>query len=309
MKPLVGIVIPCHNAAEWIARSVQSCLDQCNIKIEILVVDDGSTDKSIEVVESFGNRVKWKSGPRQGACSARNSGLRLASTEFILFLDADDYLESDSTNEWAVRCAEADLVLGPFAYEIRGCRTVAKFHKPGVTADSVVCQWLEGSFTPSCSVLWRRSFLLAIGGWDVKALRNQDGELTMRALLNGARMAVANRGLGVYVQHQNANRVSKGRGQEVFASELSSLDHLWCLAQTRRGVGMRESFAKAFYRLAYDAFAAGIEEVGDLALSRARKMGLKSHPGNLAHQTLAAVLGLRRKLQLTGLVKRRVEWV
>jgi glycosyltransferase involved in cell wall biosynthesis len=305
MNPLVTIVVPCYNAEQWIARSVRSCLGQRNIKIEIIVIDDGSTDKSIEVVQSFGNRIKWESGPRRGACLARNSGLDLANTEFILFLDADDYIEPDSINEWAIRCAEADLVLGPFAYEIAGRRTVARFHKPEVTADYILCQWLEGSFTPPCSVLWRRSFLLAIGGWDVNALRNQDGELTMRALLNGARVSVADRGMGVYVQHQNANRVSKRRGHEVCASELSSLDHLWCLAQKRRRAGMRQSFAKAFYRLAYDAFATGVNEIGDLALSRARQMGLKGHPGTFSHQTLSAVLGLRRKLQLTGLIKGR----
>ena len=303
--PSVSVVIPCYNAEKWIARSIHSVLDQHNVNVEIIVIDDGSTDKSLEIIKSFGDRVRWKTGPNQGACRARNCGLGLASAEFIIFLDADDYIEPDSLAEWTAHGCDADLVFGPFAFETARGRTLGKALGPLVNTYSIVCQWFQGHFIPSCSVLWRRSFLSAIGGWDPGALRNQDGELTLRGLLKGARVGVAQRGLGVYVGHEHAGRVSKRSGREILASQLSSFENLWALAQEQGQSGTEKDFARSFYLTAYEAFASGIDDIGYVALSRARQMGLKGHVGTLAHRTLSSLLGLRNKLRVTGIVKGR----
>lgn len=303
--PSASVVIPCYNAEKWIARSIQSVLDQHNVTVEIIVIDDGSTDRSLEIIKSFGDRVRWKTGPNQGACRARNCGLELASADFIIFLDADDYIEPDSLAEWVAHGSDADLVFGPFAYETDRGRTLGEALSPVVNSYSIVRQWLQGQFVPSCSVLWRRSFLSAIGGWDPGALRNQDGEVTLRGLLKGARVGVAQRGLGVYVEHQRAGRVSKRTGREILTSQLSSFENLWALAQEQGQSGTQKDFARSFYLIAYEAFASGIDDIGYVALSRARQMGLKGHLGTLAHRTLSSLLGLRNKLRVTGIVKGR----
>src|ERR1017187_180909 len=303
--PSFSVVIPCYNAEKWIARSIHSVLDQHNVNVEIIVIDDGSTDKSLEIIKSFGDRVRWKTGPNQGACRARNCGLELASAEFIIFLDADDYIEQDSLAEWVAHGTDADLVFGPFAYEEAGHRYHGKALSSVVNSQSMVCRWLQGNFIPSCSVLWRRSFLSAIGGWDPGALRNQDGELTLRGLLKGARVKVAQRGLGVYVDHERAGRVSKRTGREILVSQLSSFENLWALAQEQGQSGTQKDFARSFYLIAYEAFASGIDDIGCVALSRARQMGLKGHLGTLTHRTLSSLLGLRNKLRVTGIVKGR----
>src|ERR1700687_650829 len=113
--PSISVVIPCCNAEKWISRSIQSVLAQHNVNVEIVVIDDGSTDKSLDIIKSFGDRVRWKTGPNQGACRARNWGLELASGEFILFLDADDYIAPDSLAEWSAYGSDADLIFAPFA--------------------------------------------------------------------------------------------------------------------------------------------------------------------------------------------------
>jgi len=303
--PSVSVVVPCYNAEKWIARSIQSVLDQHNVNVEVIVIDDGSTDKSLEIIKSFGGRVRWKTGPNQGACRARNCGMELASAEFIIFLDADDYIERDSLAEWVTHGSDADLVFGPSAYETAGGRSFGKALSPVVNSQSIVRQWLQGQFIPSCSVLWRRSFLSAMGGWDPGALRNQDGEVTLRGLLKGARVGVAQRGLGVYVEHQRAGRVSKRTGREILASQLSAFENLSALAQERGQIGTHKDFARSFYLIAYEAFASGIDDIGYVALSRAREMGLKGHLGTLAHRMLSSILGLRNKLRVTGIMKGR----
>ena len=305
VRPSVSVIIPCYNSEKSIGRAIQSVLGQKPLNMEIIVVDDGSADRSLDVIKSFGDQVRWRTGQNQGACTARNCGLDLASGEFILFLDSDDYIETGSVSEWAANGSDADLVFGPFAYETRGSRSFGKQPHPVASTGSILCQWLEGCFTPSCSVLWRRSFLREIGGWNPSALRNQDGEVTIRALLKGARVTVVHHGLGVYVQHEHPDRVSKRAGREILASELSCFQNLWTLAQEQGQGWTQKSFARVFYQIAYEAFANSIDDVGYVALSRARQLGLKGHSGSLTHRTLAGILGLRNKLRFTRIVKGR----
>ena len=88
-------------------------------------------------------------------------------------------------------------------------------------------------------------------------------------------------------------------------SQLSSFEKLWALAQAQGQSGTQKDFARSFYLIAYEAFASGIDDIGYVALSRARQMGLKGHLGTFAHRTLSSLLGLRNKLRLTGVVKGR----
>jgi glycosyltransferase involved in cell wall biosynthesis len=91
-SPLVSIVIPCYNAERYVAEAIRSGLEQTYTPVEVIVVDDGSTDKSLSVIQGFGDAVRSISVPNAGGCAARNRGLRMAQGEFIQFLDADDWL-------------------------------------------------------------------------------------------------------------------------------------------------------------------------------------------------------------------------
>lgn len=91
-RPLVSIVIPVYNGADFIARSLASCLAQTYSKIEILVVDDGSADETASIVESMGDPVRLLRQQNAGPAAARNQGVALAQGDLIHFLDADDEL-------------------------------------------------------------------------------------------------------------------------------------------------------------------------------------------------------------------------
>ena len=296
--PMVSVVIPCFNAERWIARAVQSIHDQQYENIQTIIIDDGSSDSTSDILRSLPN-IQRRRTPNQGGCRARNLGLELATGEFVLFLDADDYLTPGSIEAWVGCGGEADLVFGPFAHQRDGRRTaVQSSHHPDANGISVARQWLNGDYTPSCAVLWRASFVRRIGGWSDDLLHNQDGELAIRGLLNGARLRFSSRGCGVYVHHENAG-VSKRSGRNVSASEYSALDQLWSLAQARGHDSLQDAFAGAFYRLAYSCFSTGVDDIGAVALSRARELGLKGHPGSVNHRLLAGILGLRNKLLMT----------
>ena len=88
--PLVSAIIPCRNAERFLAEAIRSVLDQDSGPVEVVVVDDGSTDCSVEVARSFGGRVRVCQQPHAGAATARNRGIELARGAWIAFLDADD---------------------------------------------------------------------------------------------------------------------------------------------------------------------------------------------------------------------------
>ena len=89
-EPTVSVIIPCYNGAAFLPETLQSVLDQTHPPLEVLVIDDGSTDRSVEIAASFGPPVRSISQKNQGESVARNRGLTEARGEWVAFLDADD---------------------------------------------------------------------------------------------------------------------------------------------------------------------------------------------------------------------------
>jgi len=85
-----SVIIPAFNAERYIAETIESALMQQNVKFEVIVVDDGSTDGTVDVAKSFGNRIRIVSQANSGVSVARNHGAMLAEGDFLAFLDADD---------------------------------------------------------------------------------------------------------------------------------------------------------------------------------------------------------------------------
>lgn len=87
---LVSVIIPTYNRARILRHAIDSVLAQTYADREIIVVDDGSTDNTVEVLRSYGSQIKWLKQANQGPSKARNAGLAIASGEIITFLDSDD---------------------------------------------------------------------------------------------------------------------------------------------------------------------------------------------------------------------------
>jgi glycosyltransferase involved in cell wall biosynthesis len=94
--PLVSIIIPTYNYGRFLPKALESCFEQTYKVLEIIVIDDGSTDKTREIVEGYGTRVSYVRQENSGVSAARNKGLEIATGEFVTFLDADDYMPEDA---------------------------------------------------------------------------------------------------------------------------------------------------------------------------------------------------------------------
>jgi glycosyltransferase involved in cell wall biosynthesis len=92
----VSVVIPCFNAGSYLAEALDSVFAQRHGRLEVVVVDDGSTDHSATVAESYADRIVYLYQENQGISGARNTGLQAASGTLIAFLDADDIWPAES---------------------------------------------------------------------------------------------------------------------------------------------------------------------------------------------------------------------
>ena len=90
MKPLVSVIIPNYNYDSFLREAVDSVLSQTYERVEVVVVDDGSTDSSRDVIESYGGRIKGVFQSNRGVSAARNHGVSVSSGQLVAFLDADD---------------------------------------------------------------------------------------------------------------------------------------------------------------------------------------------------------------------------
>ena len=98
-EPLVSIVVLCHNYARFLPEAIESALSQDYPSLEVLVIDDGSTDDSLAVASSYEGRVKVLTQENQGLARTCNRGAREAGGEYFLFLSADDHLEPTYVSE------------------------------------------------------------------------------------------------------------------------------------------------------------------------------------------------------------------
>jgi glycosyltransferase involved in cell wall biosynthesis len=192
VKPLVSILIPAYNAEEWIADTLRSAIAQTWPRREILVVDDGSRDRTAEVARRFASKdVAVVSVPNQGAAAARNQALQLGQGDYIQWLDADDLLAPDKIERQLGARREVDskrILLSsswaPFYYRTRR----ARFVHTRLCQDLSPVEWLlrkmgENLHMQTATWLTSRELAEAAGPWDTRLLSDDDGEYFCRVLL------------------------------------------------------------------------------------------------------------------------------
>jgi glycosyltransferase involved in cell wall biosynthesis len=192
MKPLVSILIPANNAEAWIADTIRSAIAQTWQRKEIIVVDDGSRDRTAEVAQRFtSNEVAVVSTPNQGAARTRNHALQLSQGEYIQYLDADDLLAPDKIERQLAALGEADsrrtLLSSPWAYFYYRIER-ARFVRNSLWQDLSPVEWLlrkmgENLHMQTATWLTSRELIEAAGPWDTRLLSDDDGEYFCRVLL------------------------------------------------------------------------------------------------------------------------------
>ena len=111
-QPLVSVVITCYNYADYVEQAIKSILQQTYKNIELIIIDDGSTDKSLDIITKYRDSAKIVSRKNKGIVYTRNEAIQLAKGRYLCFLDADDYFDQDFIGNMVdiAERAKADVV-------------------------------------------------------------------------------------------------------------------------------------------------------------------------------------------------------
>lgn len=192
-RPLVSIIIPCFNCEKWVQQAVESCLNQTYPNIEIIVVDDGSTDGSLDALRGFVPRIRLETGPNRGGNCARNRGFALSTGQYIQYLDADDYLEPDKIARQVEFLEEtkADAVYGDWRLRRHlpgsSFSYLDKIEVSGVQ-QNILASLLSFWLVNGGAALYRRRVVNQVGGWDETLHAFQDMDFLTSVALSDAKI-------------------------------------------------------------------------------------------------------------------------
>ena len=187
--PLVSIIIPCYNARPFVAEAIGSALEQTYVNREVIVIDDGSTDGSQDVVRSFNKDVRFEAWPNRGAGAARNRGLSLARGEMVQFLDADDVMHPDKLTRQVRASIAARPLLTYCDYNVRranGQLAEDRQSRDCQGLDPIVFVLAVCRLQTSAPLHWKW-MLTNIGGFREDLRGSQEYDLHLRLAAAGAR--------------------------------------------------------------------------------------------------------------------------
>jgi glycosyltransferase involved in cell wall biosynthesis len=196
-SPLVSIIVPAYNYAGFVAQAIDSALQQSHSNIEVVVVDDGSTDNTAAVVGALVKqdaRVRYIHQRNQGLSAARNTGVQHAEGEYVVFLDADDVMHLEKIQahlEHFAQKPDTDISYGRSRYFLSGKpeETFASFDldnndwMPRVSgsATTVMPALVVNNIMPVCSAMLRSSAVARLGDFDTTLKSLEDWDYWLRA--------------------------------------------------------------------------------------------------------------------------------
>ncbi len=214
---LVSVIIPTYNRAHFLKECIQSVFEQTYRKFEIIIIDDGSTDNTEEVVNTIKSKyanqnLKYYYTKNEGAPSARNKGLTQSSGEYIQYLDSDDLLlpsKIQSQVDFLSNNPDSEAVYSysrSFNDDNRKRLGARIYHDPKDKLEFALRPWVILFHTES--PLWRRSATILIGPWDENITHGQDFEYLIRFLVTGNKLGCTRKLHSHYRIH--ASRMSVG---------------------------------------------------------------------------------------------------
>lgn len=300
----VGVVIPCRNAAAFVQQAVDSVLAQSMRVAQIVVVDDGSTDGTREVLSRLRDRVTVVTQDAAGGNAARNRGLEALDTKWVQFLDADDWLLPQKI-EYHVELAErtdCDLVYGPVRIQ-RGTQPVSEERYGPTVAGPAPEHWLSYGLTQTGGILWRTQSLRDLGGWNERQPVCQDNELAMRAVLAERTTAYCSRADAVY-RIWASNTVSRRDVGRTVAAKTQLIDHFAAImrSQGRWNEQLERRYLSFGYAQVKQLLKVDWRTALDYLASRYDHGGVRVE-GNAMFDQVARLIGVRAAVALFAIRK------
>jgi len=221
----VSVVIPSFNCGQYIVKSILSVLRQTVSADEIIVVDDGSTDDTYEVVKSYIDQglIRYIYQDNRGVAEARNTGVSEATGDFIAYVDADDEIDKTMIRKCMERISQDSTgwcVTDILRVENFGNEIVTKIFKTTVPDQNLKNGILLNDFIRRMP-LYKKKTLLEIGPYDKNLFTREDWDMNIRLILNGVRFSYIPEPLYIYKIRKNS--LTKGTKNRSYDSTFKLL--------------------------------------------------------------------------------------
>ena len=237
---MLSVIIPCFNRGSRIQKTLLSLSGFHDAPLEVIVVDDGSSDDSVLVAERALKAIEVQclsgrvvGGMHRGACAARNIGLRESRGDYVLFLDSDDLAESDGLTA-LIRCMQSserpDIAYGWVWVQDTSGKCIAKHGTPLSECRNRI---FDHPWHTSGAV-YRKALLERCGGWDESLTLGDDWEFGARARLAAKKIHYEDICAGFYVQHGGGRLIA------------TSFDRAKCKSVMRAALKIRNNAKKAY---------------------------------------------------------------
>lgn len=225
----VSVLIPCYNAEKWIAETLDCCLRQTYKNIEVILVDDGSTDNSLAIAREYeirDTRIHVYTQPNSGGCRARNLAFEKSSGDYIMYLDADDLMSDNKIEVQMKRLEDANDPLAvavcpweTFTETIPSKHTERILYKDYSSGlDLIEDAWYNNEwFVVSC-YLTSSMLIREAGPWDERLTKVQDGEFFCRVLSKASHVTYCPNAIFYY----RIGYMSVSRGNKFVENKLNS---------------------------------------------------------------------------------------
>ena len=246
-SPCVSVIVPAFNSALFITDALNSVFTQQITDMEIIVIDDGSTDDTVNELTNFSDRLQVVTQENAGPAAARNRGLQLAHGEFVLFLDADDLILPGKLAEQV-----AILRKRPFLGAIHSgwqiidesgaiIQTIQPWHD---APQLDLLTWLQWKPVRLGATLFRREWLNRINGFDETLRQSEDVDLMLRLVLAGCQIEWLKKPTLQYRHHAHST-VREGALQQAEAA-VSVLDKFFARSDVPFNIRLKERQLRYF---------------------------------------------------------------
>lgn len=315
--PKVSILIPCYNSEKYVAETLKSCVSQTYTNIEIIVVDDGSTDNSVEIVRDWAIRytnIYLYTQSNSGVCRARNLAFEKSTGNYILYLDADDIISCDMVYGMLDLIKEYDsntiatCSWGRFSNSIDDFRIEnQQVYRDYDSVVDLIGDLLNDSMFGLSCYLTPREIIEEAGLWNEDLSINTDGEFFIRVLANAKRVVFSNHGC-LFYRSSNPNSISRRKPTESKGYSLLLSYQLIRkflvekkMITKRILLGLQKSFQSVAYQyVVYD-------EILQSAKEQVTALGVKGNTPNIGgrwFRLLCSCFGFWNILKLRQIINR-----
>ncbi len=199
MKYAVSIIMPCHNSGEFVRAAVESVLRQ-NVPVQLIAVDDGSIDNTLDILDSFSSDITVLQTSHQGVAHARNSAIPEISARYTLLLDSDDALAPGSLKYLLDRISpdESEVVYGNISSWDKSMQKKLHVHKPAILGISPLSILVNRNISPPGAILFPTDAFNRVGSFDQSVASCEDWDFVIRLARVGYRFTALNREVFYY---------------------------------------------------------------------------------------------------------------